>query len=97
MARPFISAKITGWEELDRKLTHMAPALIRQATKNALSQAAKVVAAQIAAEAPEDTGFLHEHISFKASFKKFFAQVKIGPTKDKYPNRQGSGKKRPRG
>ena len=93
MRNPIV-CKVTGGDELKRKLEELGPKAMMKAVRKALSQAALLMSQRIADAAPEDSGFLHSHISFKVRSAKGITTVKIGPTQDRYPNRAGSKKKR---
>jgi HK97 gp10 family phage protein len=66
MAKASAKVVITGIKELDRDLEKLGPALSKKVTRKGLRKAAKVLAKEVKAEAPKDTGELSKAVKVKS-------------------------------
>jgi HK97 gp10 family phage protein len=87
MANP-IEVKISGLEEIQKKLQDELPKKAANAMRAALRDGAKVIQAAIVDEAPKDSGLLSEHIDVKTRVRSasLSGSAFIGPNaKTTYP------------
>lgn len=93
-----VTVKITGLEELQKKLLDQLPNKAKSAMRSALRDGAKVIQEAIVQEAPKDSGFLSEHIDVRTRVKGsgLTGSAFVGPnSKEVYPQNEKSlpGKK----
>lgn len=94
MADNFVSVKITGLDEIQRRLEKELPEKMKKQLRAALKDGAKVVKDQMVADAPYETGILEENIGVRVSVKsgEVAGAAYIGPSgKAKYPERISKG------
>jgi HK97 gp10 family phage protein len=82
-----VTVKVSGLEELEEKLYDMPSKFARQAMRKALRPAADVWKDEIAARAPEKTGWLKSQaaVSIKLSAKEESGTALVGFTKKQNP------------
>lgn len=92
----FVTVKITGLSEIQKKLEQMPEKVAKRAIRSALKRAAGIVRQKIVDMAPRKTGFLSGHFDIKIrQFRGFLAAVAhIGPnSKIYYPPNPRAGKR----
>jgi HK97 gp10 family phage protein len=83
-----VTVKISGLDELQKKLEACAKEVSRQVVRNGLRAGGGIVRDEMVRRAPKDTGFLSEHIDIKTRVMKadVAGTAMIGPnSKAVYP------------
>jgi HK97 gp10 family phage protein len=94
MAEQFITVKITGLSEIQKKLEALPEKVAKKGIRSALLMAAEHIRKVIVAYAPKDTGWLSEHFNIKIrAFHGFLASIAhVGPDAHaSYPMSHGFG------
>lgn len=92
-----VTVKISGLDELQKRLEELGPEVSRPILTTVLRDAGAVVEEAIVAAAPKDTGFLSEHFRTRVRVQKEDVQgaAFIGPAPHAdYPNRDGGFRKK---
>ena len=95
MSEDVIWVKVSGLDELQKKLRDELPKRAKQILKDALFAAAQVIKNEMMTLAPRRTGFLAEHIDVKLSARggELAASAFIGPNgRVMYREQTGKGK-----
>jgi HK97 gp10 family phage protein len=92
-----VTVKIKGLDELEKKLYDLPSKFAKRAMRGALKPAASIWKEEIAATAPEKTGWLKSQaaVSIKLSAKEESGTALVGFTKKQNPERLGKEKHTP--
>jgi HK97 gp10 family phage protein len=81
-----VTVELTGWAELEERLSNLPAKLAKRVVRPALEEAGQIIQQEMGVRAPRHTGFLTTHIVYETTISaaEDMGEVKIGPAKEAF-------------